>query len=152
MGLAKQRTFTAAKAEPATMLPKHRIPTHPGQILLDEFLIPMEILQTQLAEHLEIPVQRINELVKGKRGVTPATAWLLAAAFQTTPDFWMNLQTQHDLAKNRPARPLMSISKRKGAPRVRAAAPTSTRGARHSSRSSRSVRATARQRSSRVAA
>jgi len=91
------------------MLPKHRIPTHPGQILLEEFLIPMEIPQTRLAEHLGVPIQRINELVKGKRGVTSETAWLLSAAFKTTPDFWMNLQTQYDLARSRPPTSVAAI-------------------------------------------
>ena len=91
------------------MIPKNRIPTHPGQVLLKEFLSPMEIPQTQLADHLDIPVQRINELVNGKRGVTPETAWLLAAAFKTSPDFWMNLQAQHDLARNRPTSMLQAI-------------------------------------------
>jgi len=86
------------------MIPKNRIPTHPGQILLEEFLNPLEISQTELAKHLEIPVQRINELVNGKRGVTTETAWLLAAAFKTSPELWMNLQMQHDLAKSRPTR------------------------------------------------
>lgn len=69
----------------------------------------MDIPQTRLAEHLKVPVQRINELVNGKRGVTPETAWLLAAAFKMTPDFWMNLQTQHDLAKNRPTKTFAAI-------------------------------------------
>ena len=91
------------------MIPKHRIPTHPGVILLDEFLTPMEIPQTKLAEHLGVPVRRINELIKGKRGVTTETAWLLAGAFKTTPDFWMKLQTQHDLAKSRPERRIHAI-------------------------------------------
>ena len=86
------------------MIPKNRIPTHPGEILLEEFLMPLEVSQSALASHLKIPIQRINELVKGKRGVTTETAWLLASAFETTPDFWMNLQTQHDLAKNRPSK------------------------------------------------
>jgi len=140
------------------MISRNRIPTHPGQILLEEFLIPMEILQTQLAAHLEVPVQRINELVKGKRGVTPATAWLLAAAFQTTPEFWMNLQTQHDLARNRPhkilqeirrasfraptrARAASSASKGKGAVRAPAkGAPTVGEGPRRSPRSRRTSR------------
>ena len=92
-----------------TRVPKNRIPTHPGQILLLEFLTPMEIAQTRLAEHLKIPVQRINELVKGKRGVTPETAWLLAGAFKTTPNFWMNLQAQYDLATTRPAKSVEAI-------------------------------------------
>lgn len=86
------------------MIPKNRIPTHPGEILLEEFLMPMEIPQTRLADHLKISVQRVNELVNGKRGITPETAWLLAAAFKTSPEFWMNLQAQHDLAKSRPAK------------------------------------------------
>jgi antitoxin HigA-1 len=71
--------------------------------------MPMEIPQTRLAAHLKVPVQRINELINGKRGVTPDTAWLLAAAFKTSPDFWMNLQTQHDLARNRPTSMLEAI-------------------------------------------
>ena len=79
--------------------PTNRTPTHPGEILRMEFLIPMAIAQTTFAAHLGISVQRINELVNGKRGVTPATAWLLAKALRTTPEFWMNLQMQHDLAK-----------------------------------------------------
>jgi addiction module HigA family antidote len=91
------------------MIPKHRIPTHPGVILLEEFLLPLEIPQIKLAAHLGIPVQRINELINGKRGVTTETAWLLAGAFKTTPDFWMNLQTQHDLAKSRPERRIQAI-------------------------------------------
>jgi addiction module HigA family antidote len=72
--------------------------------LLHEFLIPMEVSQVRLAAHLEIPVQRINELVKGKRGITPDTAWRLAGALKTTPDFWMNLQAQYDLSMHRPAK------------------------------------------------
>lgn len=86
------------------MLPKNRIPTHPGEVLFEEFLVPLGITQVGLAEHLEISLQRINEIVRGKRGVTPETAWLLSQAFGTTPEFWLNLQANHDLAKSRPAR------------------------------------------------
>jgi len=86
------------------MQPKNRTPTHPGEILLEEFLRPMGQTQVALAEHLGVPVQRINELVRGKRGVTPETAWLLAQAFNTTPEFWLNLQSTYDLARKRPAR------------------------------------------------
>jgi addiction module HigA family antidote len=92
------------------MIPENRIPTHPGEILLKEFLEPMGLAQTTLAEKLKIPVQRVNELVKGKRGVTPDTAWLLSAAFGTSPEFWMNLQGQHDLAKNRPTTKVKRIA------------------------------------------
>jgi addiction module HigA family antidote len=79
------------------MLPKNRPPTHPGEVLLHEFLEPKGISQSALAEKLEIPVQRVNTLINGKRGMTPETALLLARFFETTPEFWMNLQTKHDL-------------------------------------------------------
>jgi len=92
------------------MIPEHRIPTHPGEILAEEFLAPMEIPQTKLAEKLGVSVQRINELVNGKRGITPDTAWLLAGAFGTTPEFWTNLQTAYDLAKARPDHPVKRIA------------------------------------------
>jgi len=86
------------------MLPKHRIPTHPGEILLEEFLNPLEVTQVAFSKHIGVPVQRVNELIRGKRGVTPDTAWLLAQALGTTPQFWINLQTNFDLAVNRPKR------------------------------------------------
>ena len=60
------------------MLPKHRIPTHPGEILLEEFLKPMGVTQVAFAQHIGVSVQRVNELVRGKRGITPDTAWLLS--------------------------------------------------------------------------
>jgi addiction module HigA family antidote len=95
------------------LLPENRIPSHPGEILSSEFLMPLGITQVALAAHIGVPVQRINELVRGKRGVTPETAWLLAQAFETTPDFWLNLQAAYDLARTRPERtipPLKSAS------------------------------------------
>ena len=61
-------------------------------------------LHDLLAQHLGVPLQRVNELVRGKRGVTPETAWLLSQAFDTTPEFWLNLQVAHDLAAKRPER------------------------------------------------
>jgi addiction module HigA family antidote len=79
------------------------MPTHPGVILSQEFLAPLGITQVALAAHLGVPVQRINELVRGKRGVTPETAWLLAQALNTTPEYWINLQAAHDLARSRTA-------------------------------------------------
>ena len=83
-------------------LPENRIPTHPGEILLEEFLVPMRISQATLARHLGIPFQRINAIVHGRHGITPNTAWLLAQAFNTTPEFWMRLQVSYDLARYRP--------------------------------------------------
>ncbi len=91
------------------LLPENRIPTHPGEILLEEFLIPMGISQVALAKHLGIPVQRVNEIVRGKRGVTPDTAWLLSQALGTTPEFWMNLQMAYDLARNKPKQHVKSL-------------------------------------------
>jgi addiction module HigA family antidote len=70
--------------------------------LAEEFLRPGGITQSRLAEHLGIPVQRVNEIVKGKRGISADTAWLLAGALGTTPEFWLNLQANYDLAVNRP--------------------------------------------------
>lgn len=84
------------------MQPEHRIPTHPGEILREEFLVPLGQTRVVLAEHLGVRIQRINELVRGKRGVTPETAWLLAQALNTSPEFWLNLQSAYDLAVNRP--------------------------------------------------
>lgn len=91
------------------MLPKHRTPTHPGEILLEEFLKPLGVTQVAFAEHIGVSVQRINELIRGKRGVTPETAWLLAQALDTTPQFWVNLQTNHDLAANRPRKTIRKL-------------------------------------------
>lgn len=91
------------------MIPSNRIPSHPGIVLLEEFLDPLEITQVDLARHIEVPIQRINEIVRGKRGVTPETAWLLAGALGTTPEFWINLQANHDLAVKRPRRKVRRI-------------------------------------------
>jgi len=93
------------------MLPTHRTPTHPGEILLLEFLQPLGITQVSFATHIGVPTQRVNEVVRGKRGVTPDSAWLFSQALGTTPEFWMNLQTQHDLARARPQHPLEPIAK-----------------------------------------
>ncbi|MBI4469823.1 MAG: HigA family addiction module antidote protein [Acidobacteria bacterium] len=78
-------------------IPTHRTPTHPGEMLLEEFLNPMGLTQRELAEGIRVPYQRVNELVNGRRGITPATALRLARFFGTTPDLWMNLQLRWDL-------------------------------------------------------
>jgi addiction module HigA family antidote len=91
------------------MLSENRVPTHPGEILLEEFLIPYGLTQVAFARHIDVPVQRINEIVRGKRGITPETAWLLAQAFGTTPEFWVNLQTAYDLALNRPKKKVTQL-------------------------------------------
>ena len=91
------------------MQPEKRIPTHPGEVLREDFLVPLGQTQVVLAEHLGISPQRVNELVRGKRGVTPQTAWLLSQALNTAPEFWLNLQASWDLAKNRPTKKIPRI-------------------------------------------
>jgi addiction module HigA family antidote len=78
-------------------VPSHREPTHPGEMLLEEFLKPMKLSQRDLANGIQVPYQRVNELINGKRGVTPGTALRLAKYFGNTPAFWMNLQLRWDL-------------------------------------------------------
>jgi addiction module HigA family antidote len=105
------------------MLPEKRIPTHPGEILLMEFLTPLALTQVEFAKHLGIPIQRLNEIIRGKRGVSPETAWLLAQALGTSPEFWLNLQAAHDLARSHPAKPLATVFKIETTPKG-----TATRG------------------------
>ncbi len=78
-------------------IPTDRKPTHPGEMLLHEFLQPLGLTQRNLAEAIHVPYQRVNELVRGKRGVTPSTGLRLATYFDTSPDFWMNPQLRCDL-------------------------------------------------------
>lgn len=94
------------------MIPENRVTTHPGTILLKEYLEPMGLTQKELADHLGIPIQRINEVVRGKRGISPSTAWLLSEALNTSPEFWLNLQAMHDLSSSRPnkqIKPLQTV-------------------------------------------
>ncbi len=79
------------------MARKAHPPIHPGEILLEEFLEPLEISQYRLAKDISVPPRRINEIVHGKRGITADTALRLSRYFQTTEAFWMNLQTHYDL-------------------------------------------------------
>jgi addiction module HigA family antidote len=72
-------------------------PVHPGEILLEEFLKPMQISQYRLAKDISVPPRRINEIVHGKRSITADTALRLARFFGTTDRFWMNLQVRYDL-------------------------------------------------------
>jgi antitoxin HigA-1 len=78
-------------------IPTHREPTHPGEMLLEEFLTPMGLTQRDLADAIGVPYQRINELVNGRRGITPSTALRLAQFLGTTSAFWMNGQARWDL-------------------------------------------------------
>jgi addiction module HigA family antidote len=76
-------------------------PTHPGEMLLEEFLKPLGVSQVDFAKHLGVSFKRINEIVKGKRSVSPETAWLFSQALGTTPQFWMNLQGTYDLVHHK---------------------------------------------------
>lgn len=78
-------------------VPNHRPPTHAGEMLLEEFLRPRGLTQAEAAHRMGIPANRINELIKGKRGVTAATALKLSRLLDTTPEFWMNLQSGWEL-------------------------------------------------------
>ncbi|WP_036484360.1 HigA family addiction module antitoxin [Myxosarcina sp. GI1] len=78
-------------------VPTNRPPTSPGEMLKEEFLEPMRLTQQQLADGIGVSYQRINELINGKRGITISTALRLAKYFNTSPDFWLNLQRANDL-------------------------------------------------------
>lgn len=86
------------------MLPKNRVSTHPGEVLYEEFLLPLGLTQTAFARHIGIPPRRISEVIHGKRGVTSEMAWLFSQALGTSAEFWMDLQTLHDLSVARPKR------------------------------------------------
>jgi addiction module HigA family antidote len=96
-------------------IPTHREPTHPGEMLLEEFLVPMGITQRELAASIHVPYQRVNEIVNQRRGITPSTALRLARFFGISEDFWMNLQLRWDLfrAKQTEAEELKSIRPRR---------------------------------------
>jgi addiction module HigA family antidote len=93
------------------MLPENRIPTHPGEILAEEFLLPLGLTKVALAEHISVPVEQIDEIVQESRSVTPEMAWCLAQAFETTPEFWLNLQSTYDLARSRPVHPIEPLQR-----------------------------------------
>lgn len=86
------------------MLPKNRPPTPPGEMLLEEYLRPRGLTQVELASRMAVPVQRVNTIINGKRGITAETAVLLSEALDTTPEFWMGIQADHDLWKALKAR------------------------------------------------
>ena len=84
-------------------IPTHRTPTHPGEMLLEEFLNPMGLTQRELADAIHVPYQRVNDLIHGRRGVSPSTALRLSQFFGTTAEFWMSLQLRWDLSAARQA-------------------------------------------------
>jgi antitoxin HigA-1 len=78
-------------------IPTHREPTHPGEMLVEDFLKPMGLTQRDLADAILVPYQRVNELARKRRGITPSTALRLGRYFGMSPDFWLNLQLRWDL-------------------------------------------------------
>lgn len=82
-------------------IPKNRPPSHPGEVLREDFLAPLGITQEHLAKELGVSFQRINGIVNGKRALTAETAVLLAGRFKTSAGFWMNFQTRFDLYRAR---------------------------------------------------
>ena len=80
-------------------VPTKRQPTHPGEMLLEEFLIPMNLTQRELATAIRVPYQRLNEIINGRRGITPSTALRLAKFFGNSASFWLSLQTRWDLCQ-----------------------------------------------------
>lgn len=92
-------------------VPTHREPTHPGEMLLEEFVKPLEIRQTELAEWLGVSYPRLNEIINGKRGVTPDTALRLEQVFGIDAQFWLNLQTVWDLFQTKHSKAAREIAK-----------------------------------------
>src|SRR3989338_4539920 len=82
-------------------IPRNRPPTHPGEVLREDFLKPLGLTQEHLAEEVGVSFQRINGIINGKRALTAETAVLLAGRFKTSAGFWMNFQTRYDLYQAR---------------------------------------------------
>lgn len=97
---------------------------HPGEVLLEEFLIPMQISQNALARATRVPPRRINEIVLGKRGVTADTALRLSAFFGTSESFWLGLQADYDIEEARTliSKELLRVEEARAAYRVAAKA------------------------------
>lgn len=87
--------------EAIVRVPKFREPTHPGEMLLEEFLVPMSITQRDLSKAIHVPYQRINEIINGRRRITPSTALRLAKFFGMSEAFWMNMQLRWDLYRTK---------------------------------------------------
>jgi addiction module HigA family antidote len=98
IALRKLRTMSNAHSDGRPRMTRRPLPpVHPGEVLLEEFLKPLELSQNRLAIRIGVPPRRINEIVLGKRRVTADTALRLARYFDTTPQFWLGLQVEYDL-------------------------------------------------------
>lgn len=92
----RSRVKTTSKG-PRSVLDLKRPPTPPGEMLLEEFLKPAGMTQVKAARRMGIPLNRLNEVIRGKRGITAETALRLAALLKMSPEFWMGLQVDWDL-------------------------------------------------------
>ncbi|MCB0072583.1 MAG: HigA family addiction module antidote protein [Caldilineaceae bacterium] len=101
----KSKSLITIKHHASHRLPTHRPPTHPGEMILEEFLKPLDLTQAELVRRLDVSYPRLNEIVNGRRSVTPDTALRLARVLGMSPDFWLGLQQDWDLwqALNSPA-------------------------------------------------
>lgn len=98
------------------MLPKNRPPTHPGEMLLKEFIEPLGLSQKAFAKHLNWTYARLNEIVNGKRGVSAESALAFSDALGTSPEFWLNLQRNWDLWRAMQShKKIANITKKKAA-------------------------------------
>ena len=115
--MSKSRTTTSRRSAPragglvARRLPTHRPPTHPGEMLLHEFLKPLGVTQSALAIRMGISFPRLNEIIRGKRGVTPDTALRLARVVGMSADFWLGLQQDWDLWRSMNGKGAMTRSR-----------------------------------------
>ncbi len=100
----KSKSQTTMDSVVGRRLPRNRPPTHPGEMLLEEFVKPLEITQTELARRLGVSYPRLNEVIKGRRSVTPDTALRLSRVLGMSADFWLGLQQDWDIwhAANNP--------------------------------------------------
>ena len=93
----KSKSQTTTRRNVGRRLPRNRPPTHPGEMLLEEFVRPLGITQAELARRLGVSYPRLNEIIKGRRSVTPDTALRLAQVLDMPADFWLGLQQDWDL-------------------------------------------------------
>jgi addiction module HigA family antidote len=92
-------------------MPKHRPPTHPGEMLAEEFLLPLGLTQVELARRIGVPFQRINQIINRRRALSPDTALRLAQLLGTSPGFWLSLQQRWDLYQAIQSRAARSIER-----------------------------------------
>ena len=109
----RSKSQTTTNEAVGRLLPRKRPPTHPGEMLFEEFVKPLELTQAELARRLDVSYPRLNEIIKGRRSVTPDTALRLSRVLGMSADFWLGLQQDWDLwqTMNSPAANKISLLK-----------------------------------------